>query len=234
MLLMVNTISSSFSVGPAYLLTATPVSEPTNNENAGPMATGLSGVPSFSTLSRQLADSAVRAEHRENTLSRKQLGELAGQLNEQISGDPYYANKAMHDKEVPDSSDPERLARAKAATDFVSGMIKGDPTVKNPFTGLSRDQLTLIKYDDSGSYTVNERRAAMYGANALREEWAKKVCDMAMEEYKRTGFAQSPKVLAEMLSEYRALPRIEQAQHPEGYEASLQSKLGPDALTTNN
>jgi hypothetical protein len=231
---MVNTISPSFSVGPAYPLAATPVSGPAKSESAGPIATDLSGAPLFSKLSRQLADSAVRAEHRENTLSRKQLGELAGKLNEQISGDSYYANKAKHDSEVPDTSDPKLLARAKAATDFVSGMIKGDPTVKNPFTGLSRDQLTLIKYDDSGSYTVNERRAAMYGANALREEWAKKVCDMAMEEYKHTGVAQSPKVLAEMLSEYRSLPRIEQAQHPEGYEAGLQSKLGPEAFTTNS
>lgn len=226
---------SPVTIGVAALSrVSNPVSDLLNTETTQPIVMGLTSGPTLSVLSRQLADSAVRAEHRESTLNRKQLDELAGKLNEQMSGDAYYANKAMHDKEAPDSSDPERLARAKAATDFVSGMIKGDPTVKNPFTGLSRDQLTLIKYDDSGAYTVNERRAAMYGANALREEWAKKVCDLAMEEYKRTGVAQSPKVLAEMLSEYRALPSIEQAQHPEGYEASLQTRLGPDALTMNS
>ncbi|MDB5980307.1 MAG: hypothetical protein JWQ69_1322 [Pseudomonas sp.] len=162
------------------------------------------------------------------------MADLAGKLNEQLSGDYYYGNKTKHDNEVPDTSDPELLARAKAATDFVSGMIKGDLAVKNPFTGLSREQLALIVYDDSGSYTVNERQAASYGANAIEQAWRKKVCDMMMDEYARTGEAQTPKVLAELLSHYRTLPRIEQVQHPEGYEAGLQSKLGPGALTTNN
>lgn len=231
---MANTISPSIIVGPAYHLSAMPVSEPTKTESTRPIAAALSDAPSFSTLSRQLADSAVRAEHRENTLSRKQLGELAGKLNEQIWGNSYYANKAMHDKEVPNTSDRELLARAKSATDFVNLPTKWDQTAKNPFAGLSSDQLTLIAYDDSGSYTVNERQAASYGAYRIEQAWKKKVCDMMMEEYARTGEAETPKVLAELLSYYRALPRIEQAQHPEGYEAGLQSKLGPDPLTTSN
>lgn len=231
---MVGNISPSIAAVPASYVVSALVSEPVKTENIKQIAEDLSGAPTLSTLSRQLAESAVRAEHRDTTLSRKQLAELAGKLNDQISGDHYSANKAKHDNEVPDTTDPELLARAKSATDFVNLASIWDQRDKNPFVGLSTDQLTLIIYDDSGSYTVNERRAASYGAHAIYEDWAKKVCDMAMDEYNRTGVAQSPKVLAEMLSYYRTLPRIEQAQYPEGYEAGLQSKLGPEAFTTNN
>jgi hypothetical protein len=231
---MVANISTFIVGAPALCRVSNSVSELRNTEATKPVVTGLTSGLTLSALSRQLADSAVRAEHRDSTLSRKQLAELAGQLNEQISGDSYFANKTKHDNEVPNTSDPELLARAKSATDFVNLPTKWDQTVKNPFAGLSSDQLTLIAYDDSGSYTVNERRAASYGAYRIEQDWKKKVCDMMMDEYSRTGEAETPKVLAELLSHYRTLPRIEQAQHPEGYEACLQSKLGPDALTTNN
>jgi hypothetical protein len=231
---MVDNILPSIVSSPAYYIAAKPVCEPAKSESAKPIAKVLSETPTISMLSRQLADSAIRAENRDNNLSHKPLGELGRKLNQQIMGEHYHANKIKHDSEVPDTSDPELLARAKSATDFVNLASKWDQTAKNPFAGLSYNELTLIAYDDSGTYTVNERRAASYGADAINQAWAKKVSDMAMEEYSRTGVAQSPKVLAEMLSHYRTLPRIEQAQYPEGYEAGLQSKLGPDALTTNN
>lgn len=231
---MVANISPFLVGAPVLCRVSRPVSELVNTETTQPIVTALTSGPTLSALSRQLADSAVRAEHRDSTLNRKQLAELAGKLNEQISGAPYFANKAKHDNEVPNTSDPELMARAKSATDFVNLPTKWDQAAKNPFAGLSSDQLTLIAYDDSGSYTVNERLAASYGAYRIEQDWRKKVCDMMMDEYARTGEAQTPKVLAELLSHYRSLPRIEQAQHPEGYEASLQSKLGPEPLTTNN
>jgi hypothetical protein len=231
---MIINISSSTVGGLGFNPVTRSVSEIAKPESAKTKAADFSSTPTLSTLSRQLADSAVRAEQRDNTLSRRQLADLAGNLNEQLSGDYYYGNKAKHDNEVPDTSDPELLARAKDATDYIHRAVKWDQTAKNPFAGLSYEQLTLIAYDDSGAYTVNERQAASYGANDIHQAWKKKVCDMMMDEYARTGEAQTPKVLAELLSHYRTLPRIEQVQHPEGYEAGLQSKLGPEAFTTNN
>lgn len=231
---MVDNLSPSVVSGPAFHRVARPVLEPVITENSKPVAIDLSGAPTLSTLSRQLSHSAVRAEYRDNALNRRQLGELAGKLNEQVSGDHYHANKAKHDNEAPDTSDPVLLARAKSATDFVNLASKWDQAAKNPFAGLSRDQLELIIYDDSGSYTVNERRAASYGASAIEQAWREKVCNMMMDEYNRTGVAETPKVLSEILSHYRTLPRIEQAQYPESYEVGLQDKLGPEALTTNN
>ncbi len=231
---MVSTISPSLPTLSASYLMSTPAPKPVSPGSSEQIAQDVSGAPTFSTLSRQLADSAIRAEHRDNTLNRRQLAELAGRLSAQFQGDDYHANKTKHNNEVPDTSDPELLARAKDATDYVNRAAMWDQTAKSPFAGLSYDQLTLIAYDDSGAYTVNERRAASYGAYDIEQAWRKKVCDMMKDEYVRTGEAQTPKVLAEMLSHYRSLPRIEQAQHPEGYEADLQSKLGPDAFTTSN
>ncbi|MDY7563019.1 hypothetical protein QN382_06125 [Pseudomonas sp. 10B1] len=199
--------------------------------------TAIDGVaynlPTISTLSRQLSDSATRAELRDERLSRKQLTELGNTLTNTFSGEGYFSHKAQHDREAPDSNDPELIARAQQATEYVNSAAVGGKTVKNPFDGLSRDQLALITFDDSGLYTVNERRAASYCADHIEEAWCKKVADMAMEEYNRTGTAQTPKVLAEMLSHYRTLPRIEQAQFPEGYATDLQSKIGPGSIATN-
>lgn len=109
---------------------------------------------SLSSLSVQLSQSAALAAARDSSLSRKELGAKASELLSKISGDGYFANKKANDAEVPDTQDPVLLARASNATQFVNG------SGKNPFAGMSSDQLSLIIYDDSGSFTTNERRAA--------------------------------------------------------------------------
>jgi hypothetical protein len=78
-------------------------------------------------------------------------------------------DRKVNDAEVPKSGDTDRLASAKQATEFLSG--KKD--VKNPFAGKSRDELTAIVANDSGDYTVNERRVAL----AERERLEKIVRD---------------------------------------------------------
>lgn len=102
-----------------------------------------------SILARQLSEAAARAETRN-----------AGTLDS-ILGDNYFARRAQHDAEVPDTDSQELIARAKQATDFLNG------SDSNPFKGLARDQLNLIAHDDSGSFTINERRAAWEETNNL-------------------------------------------------------------------
>ncbi len=95
-----------------------------------------------STLARQLSEAATRADKQgTNPLHA-------------ITGDNYFANKAQHDAERPNTDDPELLARARQATGFISGADS------NPFKGLARDQLSLIARDEGGAFTINERRAA--------------------------------------------------------------------------
>ena len=154
-----------------------------------------------SNLARQLGEAAAHAEARDASLSRKELGQKATAQLDQITGYDYYLNQERHDAEVPNTDDPELLARAKQATSFVNG------SGSNPFKGMSRDQLALIAYDDSGSFTVNERRAAWSEAYSQEEAWRQKVVAQAMDEYNRTG--KMTNFFKEVLAYYNELPAIE-------------------------
>lgn len=178
----------------------------------------------ISALSRQLSESAARAEKRDNNMSRSQLGDLARKLKNQFIGDIYQANKAKHNLEVPDTKDPELLQRARQATEFLTRKFAGDYTGKNPFTGLSREQLNLIVYDDAGPYTVNERRVAWGASQDFEQEWRTKVLAEAQVESAGNG-GKVPAFYTEVLAHYQSLPLIEQAQYPEDYEASLQARI---------
>jgi hypothetical protein len=193
------------------------------SENQG--SSGLQGGSplTISTLARQLAESASRAEVRDKTLSRSELGEKAKSIVNQIVGDAYSANKAKHDSEVPQTSDPELLARAKQATAYVNDASRGGHSVANPFAGLSREQLSNIIYDDSGLYTVNERNAAWREAYDQEEAWREQVCAQAVDEYNRTGKLTNFFTL--VLGHFKELSAIEQAQYPEDYASDLQSKI---------
>jgi len=179
---------------------------------------------SISTLARQLADSATRAEERDRTLSYKELAAKATSIIDQIVGDSYFRNKAQHDSEIPNTDDPELLARAKQATAFVDSSIHQRHDVKNPFAGLSNEQLSLIAYDDSGPYTINERYAAYLESYAREEAWRQKVCGVqSLAEYENTG--RHTNLFKECIEHFKGLPRIEQVQYPEDYVSSTTSRM---------
>lgn len=175
---------------------------------------------SLSSLSLQLSESAARAAARDSSLSRKEIGAKASEILSKISGDGYFANKKVNDAEVPDTQDPELLARAANATLFVNG------SGKNPFAGMSSDQLSLIIYDDSGSFTTSERRAAFSESFDQESAWRQKVVANAMAEYNGTG--KLTKFFTAALEHYKDLPAIEQAQYPNSYEAKLEGWIALD------
>ncbi|WP_312481234.1 hypothetical protein [Stutzerimonas nitrititolerans] len=183
-------------------------------------AASSNGTTNVSNLARQLGEAAAHAEARDANLSRKELGQKATAQLDQITGYDYYLNQERHDAEVPDTDDPELLARAKQATNFVNG------SGSNPFKGMSRDQLALIAYDDSGTFTVNERRAAWQEAYDQEEAWRQKVVAQAMDEYNRTG--KMTNFFKEVLAYYNGLPAIEQAQYPDDYASRLQELIDLD------
>ena len=192
-------------------------------KNSATVSTADAGnTPKISTLARQLADSAARAEVRDATLSRSELAAKAKSALSQIQGDGYFANKTKHDKEVPNTNDPELLARAKQATDYLNNMDQNDGK-GNPFSGLSREQLANIIYDDSDNYTVNERRSASYESDRQEQEWRVKLAALAQEEYNRIGTLTN--AFTEELNAFKMLPAIEQAQYPANYVAELQTKI---------
>ncbi|WP_166360701.1 hypothetical protein [Pseudomonas akapageensis] len=178
------------------------------------------GSSTISSLAQQLSESAARAEVRDASLSRKELGMKAVGLLGQITGDDYFAKKAHHDAEVPNTDDPELLARAREATEHVSG------NGANPFAGLSRHQLALITYDTSGAFTVNERRAAWSEAFDQESTWRQKVVARAWDEINATG--KLTNFFSAVLDHYESLPGIEQVQYPSSYRAQLQGWIDLD------
>jgi len=173
-----------------------------------------------STLAQQLGEAALRAEVRNKGMTRTELAAKGAAIVEQLSGAPYFANKTKHEAEVPNTNDPQLLARARQATNFINGKAS------NPFKGMSRDQLALIAYDESGTFTVNERRAAWDESYRQEEVWRQLVALKADSEYGRTG--KLTKFFTEVLAHYKGLPEIEQAQYPESYEMELQGKIARD------
>ena len=194
-------------------------------ENLNADATQTSSKQTISNLARQLAASASRAEARDKTLNRSELADKAKNLQGQISGDSYQANKKIHDSEVPKTSDPELLARAKQATEFVN-RSSNTGNEKNPFSGLSRAQLSDIINDDSSIYTVNERRAAWMESSKQEEAWREKVIAQAIAEYNESG--KLTNFFSAVLDHFKELPAIEQAQYPKDYASDLQSKIDLD------
>jgi hypothetical protein len=130
-------------------------------------------------------------------------------------------NVAAKSKETPIPADAAALASAAAANAYVAD-LKGP----NPFAGLSREQLSAITNDESGTFTTNERYAAHRQANDEEQAWRTRAVAAAMDEYHRTGkltnFFQSA------LDHFGELPAAEQALYPKNYAADLQDKVDLD------
>ncbi|MDE8741972.1 hypothetical protein PZA22_11335 [Pectobacterium polaris] len=175
----------------------------------------------ITTLAKQLSDAAVRAEARDATNDRNALAAKAKSAHNEILGVNYANNRKTHDAEVPNSDDPERLARAKQATAYTNSQGS------NPFKGLSREQLALITYDDSGTFTVNERRAAWSEAYDQEQVWRTMAIAQSKLEWSRGEFKQT-EFFKMVLDHHENLPLIEQAQAPEGYVPRLKYLIEMD------
>lgn len=227
---MVGSIGShsTAKTGKAVTFKAVSVTERVSDasENQGVSGSQGGGALAISTLAQQLAASASRAEERDKTLTRSELADKAKSIMNQIAGDSYYAKKSIHDSEIPNTSDPELLSRAKQATAFANDASRGGHSIKNPFSGLSQEQLSNIIYDDSGTYTMNERYAAYRESYDQEEAWRVKVAAQAMAEYNSTG--KLTNFFKSVLDHFKELPAIEQAQYPKDYASDLQSKIDLD------
>lgn len=123
-------------------------------------------------------------------------------------------------KQVPQPNDAVSSQSATAATAYLEG--KG----ANPFAGLSREQLSTITNDDSGSFTVNERRAAHRQAHSEEEAWRVQVLAKATKEYEDSG--KLTEFFKESLAHFMELPKMEQALYKEDYASDLQTKIKLD------
>jgi hypothetical protein len=182
---------------------------------------------SFSPLARQLNESTARAAKRDAEMSHAELGKYAkGRVDEFLQETPK-ANSFTRAMEVPNTRDPELLDRARKASEFVSRTIAGDRHATSPFDNLSREQLNVIAYDDSGMFTQNERRAAWHGVQKMDDAWHKTAIPEGNLEQIRTGKAR--KFYREALSYYQSLPAVEKAvNYPKDAEAKLNARIKND------
>ncbi|QYM92781.1 hypothetical protein [Dickeya zeae] len=225
----INTLNSSSAYSETTSLTrSSTAAQPATASTTGTTQDASNGAPQLSSMARLLSEAATRAAARDASTDRSGLKAIADATIEKLLGPGYNQNKATYDAEVPDSTDPQRLAQATQATDFLNG--KGT----NPFKGMSRDQLALITYDDSGAFTVNERRAAWKEAYDQEETWKRAVIAKMNEEDARKGRVSSS-TYQSILDHYQSLPAIEEAQLPGGYASQLMTQIqqggSDDALT---
>ncbi|HAB01792.1 MAG TPA: hypothetical protein DCE25_02215 [Pseudomonas sp.] len=162
-----------------------------------------------SPLAKQLAAAAERAAARDSQLSRKELAALALRISIHLGGNAYISNKALYDAIVPETDDPELLARARQATDFSNGKDT------NPFKDLTTEQLALISYDEAGEFTHNERYAANWELGLRASQWTAYIVEKSTSEYQRSGSREM--AIREMSDYYRSLPPIIGAEF-DGFE----------------
>ncbi|SDG77724.1 hypothetical protein [Pseudomonas abietaniphila] len=181
----------------------------------------------FSTLASQLSESTARAAARDAVMTHAELGKYGlNRINEFLVESPK-ANNYTRAMEVPDTRDPELLDRARRASEFVTLTLAGHSNAKSPFEKLSREQLNVIAYDDSGAFTLNERRAAYQGVQKIDDAWRKTAIPAGILEQARTGNA--TKFYNEALSYYKSLPAIEKAvDYPKDTETLLKARIKSD------
>lgn len=193
------------------------------DSNAAASAQGVSTARAdvtISSLSSRLSK-AEQSSAAASGLPRDQLREKAQANIDKVSYPLTEQNKARMAKEVPQPADAGSLASAAAANALVD-----DLTGPNPFAGLSREQLSTIVNDDSGTFTTNERYAACRQAYDDEQKWRTRVVAQAMEEYNRSG--KMTNFFESVLAHYNALPAMEQALYPDNYAADLKEKIDLD------
>ncbi len=131
------------------------------------------------------------------------------------------AHKGAAALQLPQPNDAAAAQSAKAATAFVNDSAQG-----NPFAGLSREQLATITHDDSGTFTLNERRAAFMQAYNEEQAWRTQAVEKAQREYSDTG--KLTEFFKDTLAHFIDLPKTEQALYPANYAADLGDKIKLD------
>lgn len=211
------TCTSSSGACKAVVPTTKPAQASTTPAQNLKASTDHQGADKISPMARQLSDALHRANQRDASLNRDQLRTVAQKALAQIHSVRLAAPHPVNDNERPNSDDPQIQERARRATDFKNNLGP------NPFKGMSPELLAAITYDDSGTFTLHERRAAWSESYDQREAWGCRVAAGVMLEYSLTRNV--TKAYGQMLDYYRTQPPIEQAQMPDNHEKDLLEKI---------
>lgn len=218
-----TTIASNHPLRPAGQAAVTPAGvsvadTATGAPSAAVPSAGVSTGVSISSLASRLS----RAEGaRGEALSHGALGDKVRANIERINYPLDAQHKAVAAQQLPEPDDAASSASAQAANAYVD-----NPRGPNPFAGLSREQLSTIVNDESGTFTINEQRAAYRQAYDEEQKWREQVVAQAMQEYHDTG--KLTDFFKAALDHFNGLPETEQALYPADYGADLQDKIDLD------
>ncbi|MDP9942727.1 hypothetical protein [Ectopseudomonas alcaliphila] len=174
-------------------------------------AVGVSSTTdSVSNLAQKLSQAAKHAQDRDASYTREELSAHADKMLQAIIKSDDNANA----DDVTANIDAVQADRIDQSTRFLEG------SDSNPFEGLSRDQLALVVYDDSGAFTVNERRAALNEARVQEDAWAQKT--LALSKGEKGLPSDLASMLGQALDHFNGLPAIEQSRYPADYVSSIQ------------
>lgn len=129
----------------------------TSNKTAVAQASGYDTVTISSEASAALTATGSSDDDPYAGMSQTQLQAIHSQVIEELSVDSDETGLVANAAQLPNPATTDSIASAKSATAFVDS---GGNT-PNPFSSLSRTALTKIIYDQSGTYTTNQRLAAM-------------------------------------------------------------------------
>ena len=139
---MINPLHAAFSALVSKRVTVPVASETKSDtrlavENAAKTEKKATDQASFSTLASQLNESAARASKRDAGMTHAELGKYGlSRISEFLSETPK-ANSYTRAMEVPNTTDPELLDRARAATAFVTAFkrrVLGGLGNRDPFS----------------------------------------------------------------------------------------------------
>lgn len=174
---------------------------------------------SISNLARFRYTQSAAIE-RQTSMSKSQLQGLHEKSNQNIVKFSKIIVSGTFDKEdyLPKTKDPERLALGQKALDFAIARAQLPPTsAPNPFSGMARNDLSAIFYDETQSYTVAERKAAFTELSKQDNEYFSQL------SLKLTNGGDNREFFKSLLDYFADLPPVEQSVYPDGHKTRMSS-----------
>ncbi|MCW2479899.1 hypothetical protein [Candidatus Symbiopectobacterium sp. NZEC135] len=163
----------------------------------------LSDDSRYQALLSQIGSNTVSSVNNNNTKSVKEILGLIFQTGAQVDRDYRF----LDDK--PETEDTSRLAMAQQAADYIKTMLYSDGQTQNPFEGLSRQVLSSITYDRSGSWTTAERLSAFWQMNKLDTEYGNEVF------FKTQGIDDYDTVAVNLMTDLKMIQGMSEAEKSE-------------------
>lgn len=157
--------------------TSTSVKQTSASQTSQPVSTvgtttsstvSLSDNARYQNMLSQIKANKVASSNGDNTLSMSALLSLYTSSQGNMNADFF--------NDAPNTTDPNRLALATQASDYIKAGFQGKDAT-NPFTGLSRQTLSAVAYDTSGAFTSSERLAAYMAMDGLDSAYKTKVAE---------------------------------------------------------